>query len=204
MSAPSTPSGLLGAVEPLLQALARPLVRALARLGVSPDALTIAGLVGNVGVGALLAVGELTLGGVALLVVNLLDLLDGEVARATGRSTAFGAFLDSVLDRYCEAAVLFGLLLWYAGVGDRLGVALCFLVLGGSTMVSYARARAEGLGYRGASGLLGRLERVVLLALGLLVAPLLPWVLAAMALLTNVTVLQRVLYARRQMAGRGD
>jgi CDP-diacylglycerol---glycerol-3-phosphate 3-phosphatidyltransferase len=194
---------MLHAVEPLLQRLARPLVRLLARTGVSPDALTLAGLVGNAGVGVLLALGQPTLGGVALLLVNLLDLLDGEVARATGRASPFGAFLDSVADRYCELVVLFGLSLWYVQAHDPLGAALAFLVLGGSTLVSYVRARAEGLGYRGAAGLVGRLERVLLLGLGLLVAPLLPWVLAAMALLTHLTVLQRVLYVRRQMAERG-
>ena len=188
----------LAALDAALHRLVRPLVGLLARTGVTPSGLTLASLIGNGGVAYLIAVGQLPAAGLALLLVNALDLLDGELARTTGRATDFGALLDSVCDRYAELLVFFGLLLWYGQSGDVLGQAATFLALGGSTMVSYTRARAEGLGYRGDSGLLGRLERILLLALGLLVPPLLPWSLGAMLVLTNVTAVQRLLDVRRQ------
>ena len=195
-------AGLLAEVESLLVRATRPLVRSFVRLGISPNALTIGSLVGNVAVAGLLVRDELVAAGVLLLAFNLLDLLDGEVARASGRSSEFGAFLDSFCDRYAEIVVYLGLLVWSGGRGDLLGQVLVLLALGGSTMVSYARARAEGLGLRGGPGLLTRLERIVLLGLGFLVPPLLPWVIGLMAVLTNVTAIQRAVHVWRQTAQR--
>ena len=114
----------------------------------------------------------------------------------------FGAFLDSVCDRYAEAAVFFGIVWWYQASGNSLGVALAFLALVGSLMVSYARARAEGVGLQAAEvGFFQRPERIILLGVGFLVTPVLPGgllvVLALMTVLTTLTVLQRVLHVAR-------
>jgi CDP-diacylglycerol---glycerol-3-phosphate 3-phosphatidyltransferase len=176
--------------------------RFLGRLGFSPNALTILGSVLTACVGLLVAQGWFLAAGVCLWVFSLTDTLDGALARATNRVTTFGAFLDSVCDRYAEAAVFFGLVWWYQASGNSLGVALAYLALVGSLMVSYARARAEGVGLQAADvGWFQRPERIILLGVGLLLAPLTPGalliVLGLLAVLTTVTVLQRVLHVAR-------
>ncbi|MBI3979038.1 MAG: CDP-alcohol phosphatidyltransferase family protein [Chloroflexi bacterium] len=181
------------------QRLFAPLVGALGRAGISPNALTVVGFGLNVGVGAVIAGGMLTLGGALVLVAGLFDMLDGALARSLGRTTRFGAFLDSTLDRAAEAAVLFGILLAYAGRAGAVEVPLAFLALTGSLLVSYARARAEGLGLHGEVGWLPRPERIILLAAGLLLGLVAP-ALAIITALTAVTVVQRILYVRRQTA----
>ena len=139
---------------------------------------------------------------ICLWLFSATDTLDGALARATGRVSKFGAFLDSVCDRYAEAAIFFGLLWWYQSLGDVLGVSLTYVSLVGSLMVSYARARAEGIGLEAAEvGWFQRPERIILLGLGLLFTPLSPLVLklvlAALAVLTTITVLQRVIHVAR-------
>ena len=140
--------------------------------------------------------------GVCLWLFSATDTLDGALARATGRVTVFGAFLDSVSDRYAEAAVFFGIAWYYQATVNPRGVALTYLALVGSLMVSYARARAEGVGLQAAEvGWFQRPERIVLLGVGLLLTPFLPialeLVLAALAILTTITVLQRVRHVAR-------
>ncbi|MDQ6672369.1 MAG: CDP-alcohol phosphatidyltransferase family protein, partial [Chloroflexota bacterium] len=130
------------------------------------------------------------------------DTLDGALARATDRVTVFGAFLDSVCDRYAEAAVFLGLVWWFQTTVNSLGVALAYLALVGSVMVSYARARAEGVGLQAADvGWFQRPERIILLGMGLLIAQFIPGalivVLGLLAILTTVTVLQRVRHVGR-------
>ena len=176
--------------------------RWLGRLGFSPNALTIIGSLLTASVGLLIAQGWFVAATLCLWLFSATDTLDGALARATNRVTVFGAFLDSVCDRYAEAAVFSGLLWWYQSTGQPLGVTLTYLALVGSLMVSYARARAEGVGLQAADvGWFQRPERIILLGLGLLFAPLFPplllLVLAALAVLTTVTVLQRV----RHVAG---
>jgi len=167
------------------------------RLGVTPNALTVAGALLTATVGLLIAQGWFLAAGVCLWLFSATDTLDGALARATNRVTVFGAFLDSVCDRYAEAAVFFGLVWWYQAHGDMLGVTLSYLAVVGSLMVSYARARAEGVGLQAADvGWFQRPERIILLGVGLLLASYVPYallvVLALLAALTSVTVLQRV------------
>lgn len=155
--------------------------------------VTVLGFLLNVAVGAVLAMGYIALGGVLVLVVGLLDTFDGALARVTGKVSSFGAFLDSTLDRYSEAAVFLGLLIWYGRINDLQATLLIYAVVVGSLMVSYTRARAEGLGLRCEVGLLARPERIALLGLGLIVnqAVIVLWILA---IFTNVTALQRILH----------
>jgi CDP-diacylglycerol--glycerol-3-phosphate 3-phosphatidyltransferase len=176
--------------------------RFLGRLGFTPNALTILGSLLTACVGLLVAQGWFLTAGVCLWLFSLTDTLDGALARATSRVSVFGAFLDSVCDRYAEAAVFFGLVWWYQTTGNSLGVVLAYLALVGSLMVSYARARAEGVGLQAADvGWFQRPERIILLGVGLLLAPFVPAalliVLALLALLTTVTVLQRVRHVAR-------
>lgn len=175
---------------------------ALGRLGLTPNALTVVGSVLTASVGLIVANGWFAWGGLALWVFSATDTLDGALARATGRVTRFGAFLDSVCDRIAEAAIFFGLVWWYQQHGSWLGVTLAYTAVAGSLMVSYTRARAEGLGLTGADiGWLQRPERIVLLGIGFFLAPLIPTallvVLGILAVFTLVTVIQRVGWAAR-------
>ncbi|MFP5334257.1 MAG: phosphatidylinositol phosphate synthase [Actinomycetes bacterium] len=186
--------------------LITPVAAALLRAGVGPDAVTVVGTLG-VAAGALVFYprGELLVGTLVVSAFVLGDSLDGTMARLQGRSSAWGAFLDSTLDRLADAAVFGALVLWYFGGGGSpltAGLALACLVLGG--LVSYARARAEGLGMTASVGLAERAERLVavLVATGLvgfgLPDVVLTVVLALLALASAVTVVQRVLVVRRQ------
>jgi phosphatidylglycerophosphate synthase len=176
--------------------------RALGRFGFSPNGLTILGSLLTASVGLLAAQGWFLAAGLCLWLFSLTDTLDGALARATDRVSRFGAFLDSVCDRYAEAAIFFGLVWWYQARGDTVGVALAYLALVGSLMVSYARARAEGIGLQAADvGWFQRPERIILLGVGLLTAQFVPVVLlvvlAALAVLTTITVFQRVMHVAR-------
>ncbi|MGI9148150.1 MAG: CDP-alcohol phosphatidyltransferase family protein [Chloroflexota bacterium] len=176
--------------------------RFLGRLGFSPNALTILGSILTACVGLLVAQGWFLAAGICLWLFSLTDTLDGALARATDRVSVFGAFLDSVCDRYAEAAVFFGLVWRFQTTGDFLGVVLAYLALVGSLMVSYARARAEGVGLQAADvGWFQRPERIILLGLGLMLVPFVPGallvVLALLAVLTTLTVLQRVRHVAR-------
>ena len=175
--------------------------RALGALGLTPNALTVIGSLLTGAVGLLAAHGWFAAAAVGLWVFAATDTLDGALARATDRVTVFGAFLDSVCDRYAEAGVFLGILWWYQASGDTLGVALTYVAAIGSLMVSYARARAEGVGLHAEVGWFQRPERIIVLGLGLLVATWLPLALAAvllvLAVLTNLTVVQRVVHVAR-------
>ncbi len=188
------------------QGVREPIGRILGRLGISPNALTLLGYALNLTVMCVLALGHLRVGGILVLFAGLFDALDGAVARATGQTSTFGAFLDSVVDRYSEATVLFGLLLWHMRSEAQLELALIYAVIVGSLMVSYARARAEGLGLECKTGLMTRLERVAVLSVGLMALQV-RITLAALAILTNLTALQRVAHVwhlTRQQADAAD
>jgi len=191
----------LSRLKRFVRAAADPLVRALVALGVSAAALTVGGFVLNALAGALVARGALQFGGLLYLLFSSLDFLDGAVARRSGTAGPFGAFLDSVLDRASEAAVLVGLVYWYAGRQQPLLAAAAGTALAGSFLVSYARARAEGLGYECEVGWLQRTERILLLGAGLLLSPfhplILPVVLGLLTVATAATTLQRI----RHVAG---
>jgi CDP-diacylglycerol--glycerol-3-phosphate 3-phosphatidyltransferase len=194
-------------VRPALARVVDPVADALLRAKVSPDAVTVAGTLGVlVGALAFLPRGLLFTGGLIVTLSVLTDMLDGAMARRLGRTSRFGAWLDSTCDRVADAAVLGGLALWYAGQGDDLllsGLALYCLVAG--SLVSYAKARAEGLGLRCDVGLAERTERliIVLVAIGLHSLGL-SWALAAglwvLAVASTITVGQRALEVRRQAA----
>jgi CDP-diacylglycerol--glycerol-3-phosphate 3-phosphatidyltransferase len=199
------PSSLLPNRAPA--AVIDPIVRLLARIGVTPDMLSFAALAGNIGAAALIATGSLAAGGIVMLVFSALDFLDGALARSTGRASKAGAMLDSVFDRFSEAVVLFGLLLYQLGEGNNEESALVFAVLAGSLLVSYVRARAEGLGVALTSGWLRRAERVVLLGVALITGVLVRPVLWALAVLTVLTAIQRLYLAMRLLrveAAEGD
>ena len=165
---------------------------ALHRLGVSADAITIAGLLLTLLAALLIADGQLQQGGLLLLLSLPLDALDGAVARAAARSDSFGGVLDSTLDRYADAALFAALGYYFAGLGQMDSLALALLALVGSYGVSYVRARAGEAGISLRDGLFTRLERVVVLLLALLIPALLLPGLWLLALGTNLTALQRL------------
>jgi CDP-diacylglycerol--glycerol-3-phosphate 3-phosphatidyltransferase len=187
--------------------LTEPVVRPLSRTRLSPNTLTILGFLLSLAVAYLLATGHLFLGGFLVFLYGWFDLLDGALARSTGRTTSFGALLDSTLDRVSEAALLFGLLIFYINQGSLQGPLLLFAVLIGSLLVSYVRARAEGLGLECQVGLFTRAERIVLLALGLILGAtwgnallVILWVLAVGTFLTAIRRLCHV----RQRTRKGE
>ncbi|GIV98356.1 MAG: CDP-alcohol phosphatidyltransferase [Herpetosiphonaceae bacterium] len=171
------------------------------RLGLTPNMLTLVGFLLTATVALVLADGFLFLGGWLILAAGIFDVFDGALARATNQQSRFGAFLDSTLDRYAEAVIFFGLLLHYqrsAADDERtLLAALIFASIVGSLLVSYTRARAEGLGLPCEVGLLGRPERIVILAGGLILGfdHQALWILA---IFTNITAVQRVIYVWQQ------
>ncbi len=167
------------------------------RLGLTPNMMTMLGLIGN-SVGAYyLARGEMLTGGILVLLMTPIDALDGTMARLRGESGDFGAFVDSVTDRYSELIIYGGLLYDFLSLGDPLGGLLVFGAAVGSVLVSYVKARAEGLGYEAKVGLLTRVERYLVLAPSLVFNQLLIglWIIALFA---NITALQRIWYVRRQ------
>jgi CDP-diacylglycerol---glycerol-3-phosphate 3-phosphatidyltransferase len=159
-----------------------------ARLGVSANALTIVGCLLNVAVALVIATGQLRLGGFCLIAAAGFDAFDGAVARQTGNTTKFGAFLDSVLDRVSESAVLLGLAWWYMTQGGQTEAILAYTAIVGSLLVSYARARAEGIGVECKVGLFTRVERAIILIAGLVLGLswLALWLLAIGTVLTTV------------------
>lgn len=182
-------------------------VAILRRLGVTPNMLTAAGVLGNVGAGVLAARGEFLAAGLTMLAFSALDFLDGALARATGQASDFGSVFDAVMDRVSEAAVLFGLLWFYSNRGDRTEELLLFAAVVGSILVSYVRARAEIIGLRLREGLFTRAERVVLIGGGLVVqdvimenvmTPVL-WILATLA---GATAAQRLAIVWWKTRGR--
>jgi CDP-diacylglycerol--glycerol-3-phosphate 3-phosphatidyltransferase len=178
--------------------LTDPVALAVARTGLTPNALTALGLAGSLGAAALVAGGHFLIGGLVMLAAAALDLLDGALARATGRVTAFGGVFDSVLDRLGEAAVLGGVLFHFSQGGHRQEVVLAFIAVVGSMTVSYVRARAEAAGLKLTDGIFTRPERVIVLGLGLIVDQMLIalWVLAV---LTVFTALQRLYVVWRRL-----
>ncbi|HFC98571.1 MAG TPA: CDP-alcohol phosphatidyltransferase family protein, partial [Thermosulfurimonas dismutans] len=169
-----------------------PLVRLLSRLRVHPSTVSVVGFIGVVLTGVILALGHLRMGGLLLALFGPLDAVDGMLARKTNQVSTFGAFLDSTLDRYAEIALFLGLIYYFLRLGNQWGVILCLLTLTGSLMVSYTRARAEGLGLSCKVGLFTRFERLLVLTVGLVFGGLIP-ILVLLSLLTHFTALQRIL-----------
>lgn len=177
--------------------LDRPLSSITKRVPFSPNTLTVIGFLITV-FAALILPYHLRLGGILILVGGAFDMLDGIVARTTGKATKFGAFLDSVLDRFSDA-VLFLAVAWYFAQADNYtGALVCLGTLIGAFLISYIRARAEGLGESCHTGLMERPERVVLLAFGAITGWILP-VMWIMLVLTYMTVMQRVYHVWKRL-----
>ena len=183
-----------------------PIVFLLAKAHITPNALTLLGVLGSAGAAVLLARGQFLAGGIVVLAAGALDILDGALARATGQVTRFGAVFDAVMDRVSEAAVLFGLLYYYAGRDAREESLLIFAALAGSMLVSYIRARGEILGLQIREGLFTRAERVIVIGFGSIIdqVRIALWILAVLA---NLTALQRLYMVWRktgQEASKGE
>jgi CDP-diacylglycerol--glycerol-3-phosphate 3-phosphatidyltransferase len=173
----------------------------------TPNAISLTGLVGNLIAAALVTQREFLLAGIAFILGSIMDTLDGRYSRMSGKGTPFGAFLDSTLDRVEEGIVLTAVGAYFADQGNEFAVAAVVAAVLFSLMVSYTRARAEALGVECKVGLATRAVRVVILSVGLLFAEivdiadrsLLEWSIYALALLTIVTTLQRVAHVRREL-----
>ena len=187
--------------EVLARYMERPAARLLGRVGLSPNQVTVIGLLLS-GVSAyLLGVGQFVGGGLLLLVASALDMADGALARLQGGTTAVGALLDSTSDRISEAVVLLGLVVFYISPLSIPEVLLVFLALVGSFMVSYLRARGEGLGVDVKVGVMTRTERVVVLAVGLLTGYVLI-ALGIIAVLSCLTAFHRFWHIQRELSRR--
>jgi len=180
-----------------------PIGNFLNHLGLKPNMVTILGLLGNIAAAYLLATGKIFWGGVVIAIAAPIDALDGTMARLRNEPTRFGGFVDSVTDRYSELIIFAGLLIYYTQQGEYLPIILSYLAAAGSIMVSYTRARAEALQYEAKVGLLTRVERyLVLIPCLLLNRPLIAlWILA---ILTNVTAIQRIYAVRKQAYANND
>jgi phosphatidylinositol phosphate synthase len=197
---------IFGSFKSGVRAAFDPMGRALTRVGVTPDAVTIAGTVGVIaGSVLLLAQGKLIAAVVVITLCALLDVLDGAMARARGYATRYGGLLDSTMDRVADGAV-FGALTWWFFASDQRVLAVVALVcLVGGQIVSYVKARAEGLGFTCDVGLAERMERLVLAGIGgLLTGFGVSWGLGAalwlLLVLTLITIVQRLVHVRRQEA----
>jgi CDP-diacylglycerol---glycerol-3-phosphate 3-phosphatidyltransferase len=175
----------------------------------TPNAISITGLIGNLIAAVLILEEHFVLAGVAFILGSLCDMFDGRYSRMSGKGTPFGAFLDSTLDRVEEGVVLAAVATWFAKESNELAVGATVVAVVGSYMVSYTRARAEALGVECKVGIASRAVRVVILSAGLVFAAeelipgldLLEPAIYAIAGLTVFTALQRVLHVRRQLAG---
>jgi CDP-diacylglycerol--glycerol-3-phosphate 3-phosphatidyltransferase len=186
--------------EPIGQAVRQYMLgvgRAFARLGISPNMATLIGFGLNAIVALVIATEHPRIGGVLLLVASAFDMVDGAIARSTGKISTFGGFLDSTVDRYSEIVVYIGLLVWLNTTGDdHLGSLLVLISATGALMISYARARAEAIGQKASVGLAARPERVILLAICLILnVPLVAlWILA---IVTHLTAVWRMVHVWR-------
>ncbi|MBI1878056.1 MAG: CDP-alcohol phosphatidyltransferase family protein [Chloroflexi bacterium] len=180
--------------------LYEPPARLISAWGVSPNVVTVVGFLLMRGVAVVLAQGYLFWGGILIIAVALFDAIDGTLARMMGRTSRFGAFLDSTLDRYSEAIIFLGLFIYLSGQNQKMELLLIYATVVGSLMVSYARARAEGIGISLKDGLFTRFERVFLLVVSLLFnqVTIILWVLA---IFTNFTAVQRMYLVWRITGG---
>jgi len=184
-----------------------PVAGLLLRIGLMPNTITLLGLAGNALGAVFLARGNFLVGGLLVVVMGPIDALDGAMARLRGESSDFGAFVDSVTDRYSELFIYAGLITFTLYAGQPVMVVLSFLAAAGSVLVSYAKARAESLGFEARGGMLTRLERYLILApalvltgIGLSQAVLVG--VGLIAVLANITALQRIHAVRQQARAR--
>jgi CDP-diacylglycerol--glycerol-3-phosphate 3-phosphatidyltransferase len=195
---------ILGSFKSGVRAAFDPLGRALVRAGVSPDAVTLVGTAGVVAASVgLLTRGHLVAATVVITLCCLLDVLDGSMARARGRTTRFGGLLDSTMDRVADGALFGSLAWWFFVSGQRALAAVALVCLVGGQLVSYVKARAEGLGFTCDVGIAERMERLIIIGVGGLLTGLgvewaLPTATWLLAVLTVITVVQRIVHVRGQ------
>lgn len=183
----------------------QPIAKRIAALGITANMITIVGLFFGIGAGISIALGHLKTAAVLILIGGSFDMMDGAVARATNKNTPFGALLDSVVDRYSEGTIFLGIAIYFFTGGMIGGIALTCLALIGAFLVSYVRARAEGLDLECKVGIMQRPERVIILFLGVILQAILavkvsPLILALwiLVIFSHITILQRVAFASRQ------
>ena len=183
-----------------------PVARFMERVGLTPNLVTLIGLLIAVGGAGLVAVGEWWAGGIVVLFGGVFDMFDGALARMTGRASKFGALLDSVVDRVSEAVALFGVLAFYLISDNDIGAALAYAAIIGSLMVSYMRARSEGLGIECKVGVMTRPERVAAIGFGLIAAHwipvVMPVVLGTIGALTAFTAVHRLIHTSRAISSQ--
>lgn len=178
--------------------------QAFARVGITPNMATLIGLVLNIVVAIILGFGHPIIAGVLLLFASAFDMVDGSIARATNTISKFGGFFDSTIDRYSEIVVYIGLLVWLNTTSDdHLGSLLVVVATSGALMISYARARAEALGYNASVGFLARPERVILLAICLIIQQPM-WALWVLAPLTHLTAIWRIYHVYQLAKADGE
>jgi len=187
---------MLGHYKAPLHRVFDPVARLLLRMGARPNHLTVLGLGVSVAAAYVFSVGRLRWAAVLLAVAGLFDFFDGAVARLAGSDSDYGAFLDSVVDRYSDVAVLLGVLVHYQQQANTTGAVLTMATLAGTVMTSYTKARAQSIGVRCDIGVVERPERLIALIAGATFHVLTP-IMALLAVLTNVTALQRIIYTRR-------
>jgi len=178
----------------------KPLGNGLRRTRITPDHLTIAGLVIAVGAAVAIAWGQLALGLLLVILAALPDLLDGALAKASNTASQRGAFFDSVVDRVTDALLFGGVAWFFATTKDPRLSLIPFSIMGVSMLISYERAKAESLGLNAKGGLMERAERIIVLCVGLLFESLIVWIMAAMLVLVTMTALQRFIKVWRQAA----
>jgi CDP-diacylglycerol--glycerol-3-phosphate 3-phosphatidyltransferase len=171
------------------------------KLGVKPNVITFTGVIGTL-IGAIfVAYGKLTLGGIIIIVMSAVDVLDGAVARAGGEPEDFGAFVDSVSDRYSDLIILGSLLWYFVEIKFYLAGVVTFLAAAGSVLVSYVRARAQSLGFEAKVGIMTRAERIMVLVPTLIFKK--PFIgVLIIAVFGNITALQRIAHVRKQARQR--
>ncbi|MHB1120563.1 MAG: CDP-alcohol phosphatidyltransferase family protein [Bellilinea sp.] len=198
-----TPASFTDLLRIRFKGLLDPAGAHLNKLGISPNTMTLLGLAGHIGAAVLLAYGEIQWGGLVVLLMAPFDALDGTMARLRGKTSRFGGFLDSVVDRYAELILVGGLLVYYIQQANWLAIALAYVAAAGSIMVSYTKARGESLGFKVNVGLLTRVERYLVIIPCLLfnIPLVLLWVLA---LFTNFTALQRIFTVFKQSEADDD
>ncbi len=196
---------LIDILRQVIYRMVDPMLLALARVGVTPNCITFLGLLLNIASATIFLLGYIGWGGAIVLFAGLFDMMDGRMARIIGLESRFGAIWDSTLDRYSEMFCLFGITFFFFINGDIISAIVTFVAMIGSVMVSYVRARAEGIGIKCIVGILQRTERVVLVAIGGILSGLLQnslpliiiiWIIAVFA---NFTAFQRLYYCWKEL-----
>ena len=186
-------------IQDRYRSLLWPAIKFIAQSGISPNSLTLAGLIITSMASAALILQQPRIGGILILIGGMCDSIDGSLARSSGKESRFGALLDSTVDRFSEFVMFFGIIAYFMRMQDYTSAVVAFVALCGSIMVSYSRARAEGLGFEAELGFMQRAERIVLLGAGALFHPILfklsIWLVAIFA---NFTAWQRIAHAYRQ------